>query len=69
MEPLNPNPDFITVPRSALQALAEWAYPGFSDRTWAKLPAQHPRWTSHNIHDDMLNEGCVRSRRRIAPAT
>jgi hypothetical protein len=46
--------DLVTVPRSALQALAEWAYPVFAwDRIRAKLPAQHPRWTSHNIHDDM----------------
>jgi len=45
----------VSVPRSALQALAEWAYPSFaSSRIWAKLPAQHPRWTSRNIHDDMF---------------
>lgn len=48
-------PDLITVPRSALQALAEWAYFPFCwDRISAKLPPRHPRWTSHNIHDDLL---------------
>lgn len=47
-------PEFITVPRAALQALAEWAYPLFTwERIRAKLPTPHPRWTSHNIHDDM----------------
>ena len=47
-------PEFITVPRSALQALAEAAEPFFAwGRIRAKLPAQHPRWTSWNIHDDL----------------
>ncbi len=47
----------ITVPRSALQALAEWAYPTFaSDRIRAKLPPAHPRWVSWNSHDDLQQE-------------
>ena len=55
---LQPSPSalegLVTVPRTALQAMAEWAYPMFAhDRIRAKLPAQHPRWTSWNIHDDL----------------
>ncbi len=47
--------DLITVPRSALQALAEWADPTFAlDRVRAKFPPAHPRWVSWNIHDDLL---------------
>jgi hypothetical protein len=49
--------ELVTVPRVALQALAEWAYPVFGwDRIWSKLPAKHPRWTSWNIHDDLHTE-------------
>jgi hypothetical protein len=52
-----PPDEFVTVPRAALQALAEWAYPVFGwDRIWSKLPAKHPRWTSWNIHDDLHTE-------------
>ncbi|WP_243320410.1 hypothetical protein [Geothrix sp. SG200] len=51
------NSDFVTVPRSALQALAEWAYPVIgADRVWAKLPPKHPRWTSWNIDDDLFEQ-------------
>ena len=46
--------DLITVPRPAIQALAEWVYPTFIfARTKAKIPPAHPRWVSHNIHDDL----------------
>lgn len=52
-----PTEGHVTVPRVALQALAEWAYPVFaSDRIWAKLPAKHPRLTSWNTHDDLHQE-------------
>ena len=56
------NDDLVTVPRSALQALAEWAYPVFGyKRVWAKLPPEHPRWTSWNINDD-LHEALMQER-------
>jgi hypothetical protein len=49
--------EMVTVPRAALQALAEYAYPVFaSSRIWAKLPPSHPRWISWNIHDDLHQE-------------
>ena len=47
----------ITVPRVALQALADFARPDFAyARISAKHPANHPRWTSWNIHDDLQVE-------------
>src|SRR5512133_2572193 len=49
-----PAEDLITVPRAALQALAEWAYPLFAwDRIWSKLPAKRPRSDFWNIYDDL----------------
>jgi len=44
----------VAVPRVALQALAEWANPHFAfDRISARLPRQHPRYISWNLHDDL----------------
>ena len=46
--------DMVTVPRSALQALAEWAYPVFaSDRIFSKLPPKNPRRVSWSLDDDL----------------
>ncbi|WP_243301286.1 hypothetical protein [Geothrix oryzisoli] len=52
-----PADEVVTVPRAALQALAEWAYPVFSfDRIWSKLPPQNPRRAYWNIDDDLHTE-------------
>lgn len=56
--PCNPIPsdDFITIPRVALQALAEWAYPLFAfERITAKLPTRS-KSNFWNIHDDLHTE-------------
>jgi hypothetical protein len=49
-----PSDELVTVPRAALQALAEWAYPVFAwGRIWSKIPAKNPR---ASIHDDLHSQ-------------
>ena len=59
--PTDANPgcghEYVSIPRVALQMLAELAYPTFGwDTIWGKLPPRNPRRASWRIDDDLHRE-------------